>query len=244
MTKIYEFKNHILIYTKNLEPSPHCHTAAHIIISMKDKMKIIVNNDEFWCQGIIIPSKAMHKVETYGNPILVFLYDSTTNVAKHIQNVQEFEVKKCVNIVSKYQKFIIDNNKSVYTKIEKDIYKLLEIDILNDCVIDDRIIAAIKYIKENFKYNITCKAVANAVFLSESRFSHLFKEQVGMTFASYLIYQRILNAYTNVISGKTVTEAALEAGFSDSAHFAGINRRVFGISIRNILKDLTYIKVK
>ena len=59
-----------------------------------------------------------------------------------------------------------------------------------------------------------------------------------------LIQQRILSAYADVIRGKTVTEAAIEAGFSSSAHFADVNRRVFGISIRNISKDLNFIKVK
>ena len=65
-----------------------------------------------------------------------------------------------------------------------------------------------------------------------------------MTFAAYLIYQRILSVYADVIRGKTVTEAAIEAGFSSSTHFADVNRRVFGISIRNISRDLNYIKVK
>ena len=40
------------------------------------------------------------------------------------------------------------------------------------------------------------------------------------------------------------TEAALEAGFSSSAHFADINRRVFGISASTITQDLEFIKVQ
>ena len=91
---------------------------------------------------------------------------------------------------------------------------------------------------------MTCKSVADAVFLSEGRFSHLFKEQVGMSFAAYLIYQRILSVYADVFQGKTVTDASINAGFSSSAHFADVNRRVFGLSISNISKELNYIKVK
>ena len=124
------------------------------------------------------------------------------------------------------------------------ILKQFGLEALNGSVTDDRIIAAMKYIRKNGNSEMTCKSVADAVFLSESRFSHLFREQVGMTFAAYLIYQRILRVYADVIRGKTVTEAAIEAGFSSSAHFADVNRRVFGISIRNISKELDYIKVK
>ena len=66
---------------------------------------------------------------------------------------------------------------------------------------------------------------------------------MGMTFSAYLIYQRIMKVYAEVIHGKSVTEAALDAGFSSSAHFADVNRRVFGISVRNLSQDLTYTKI-
>ena len=105
-------------------------------------------------------------------------------------------------------------------------------------------ISAMKYIRDRGDLKITCKEAADAVFLSEGRFSHLFREQAGMTFAAYLIYQRILSVYADVIHGKNVTEAAIEAGFSSSAHFADANRRVFGISASSIAHNLIFIKVQ
>lgn len=244
MTRIYELQNHILIYTENLEPTEHSHMAAHVIISVKGKIKVVAEGKEYWCRGILIPSGVLHKIETFNNPVLVFLYDSTTNVAKHIQKLQDIDDEKCVNIISRYNEFETSNSKADYFQVEKYILEGFGLDTLSCSVTDDRIIAAMKYIKENGNSNMTCKAVADSVFLSESRFSHLFREQVGMTFAAYLIYQRILSTYADVIHGKTVTEAALEAGFSSSTHFADVNRRVFGISISNISRDLNYIKVK
>ena len=100
-----------------------------------------------------------------------------------------------------------------------------------------------EFIRAKSTEKVTCQEVADAVHLSQSRFSHLFREQVGMTFAAYLIYQRILYVYTRMLRGKSITEASLEAGFSSSAHFADVNRRVFGTSISNITRDLTFIKV-
>lgn len=244
MTKIFELQNHILIYTGYMDPAEHRHMAAHIIVSMGNHIQVRVDNKEYLYKGICIPSGYSHKIDTCGNPVLVFLYDSTTNVAKHIQKVQDIDDEKCANIISLYDEFEKSSSKADYSKIEKYILEEVGLDALNSSVTDDRIIAAMKYIRENGNSSMTCKAVANAVFLSEGRFSHLFREQVGMTFAAYLIYQRILNVYANVIRGKTVTEAAIEAGFSSSAHFADVNRRVFGISISNISRDLNYIKVK
>ena len=65
-----------------------------------------------------------------------------------------------------------------------------------------------------------------------------------MTFAAYVVYQRLLLAYTHVLRGVSITEAALEAGFSDSAHFADVNRRVFGISATALTRNMTFIKVQ
>ena len=105
------------------------------------------------------------------------------------------------------------------------------------------IVSAMKYIREKGREKITCRETAEAVFLSESRFSHLFRKEAGMTFAAYLIYQRIINVYTGILQGKSITEAALDAGFASSSHFADVNRRVFGISVSDIARDLEYQKV-
>ena len=244
MTKIFELSNHILIHTGYMDPAEHRHMAAHIIISTGDYMQVTIDNREYSCKGICIPSGVTHKIDTCENQVLVFLYDNTTNVAKQIQKVKDIDDDTCRDILSLYDEFEISSNEADYSKIEMHILKQFGLEALNGSVTDDRIIAAMKYIRKNGNSEMTCKSVADAVFLSESRFSHLFREQVGMTFAAYLIYQRILRVYADVIRGKTVTEAAIEAGFSSSAYFADVNRRVFGISIRNISKELDYIKVK
>ena len=43
--------------------------------------------------------------------------------------------------------------------------------------------------------------------------------------------------------GDFLSEAALEAGFSGSAHFADVNRRVFGLSASTITQNLIFTKV-
>ncbi len=243
MTKIYELQNCILIYTGYEDPAAHRHMAAHIIISTKGKMKVVSEGKECLCRGVVIPSGVTHRIDTYGNPALVFLYDSTTNVAKQIQKVQIIEEVSCDNTVVLFAEFEKSNTNFNYNKMEEYVLGRLNVEKTVCSVSDERIASAMQYIRARGTEKITCKEVADTVFLSEGRFSHLFKEQVGMTFAAYLIYQRIMNVYAGVLQGKTVTEAAVEAGFASSSHFADVNRRVFGISASNISQDLNYIKV-
>jgi len=76
---------------------------------------------------------------------------------------------------------------------------------------------------------ITLNSAAKAAGLSPSRARHLFVEQTGLPFRSYLLWLRITKAVGIMSAGSSLTEAAHEAGFADSAHFSRTFRRMFGI---------------
>ena len=241
MTKLYEASNHILIHTGSLQPAAHSHMAAHIILSLGGRMKARCAGGEYLCRGILLPSGASHMIDTCGNPVLVFLYDCTTEVAKQIREIASIPEEICEEIVRRYVDW--DETAGSYAGFEKAVLSRLGITGAAANVTDERILTAVKYIRAKATEKVTCQDVADVVHLSQSRFSHLFREQMGMTFAAYLIYQRILYVYTQTLRGTSITEAALEAGFSSSAHFADVNRRVFGISASTIAHDLELRKV-
>ena len=243
MLKIYEADNHMLIYTEHLKPARHRHMAAHIIISIKDKIEVLAENKSYFGYGIMIPSGTVHFVNTNEQPVLVFLYDGTTSVAKQIKNVKVLSKTECNRVIDLYAEFEKDYRANRYKIFEKQFLQQLGITESACSVTDDRIISAMKYVYSTSSEKISCQEVADAVFLSPGRFSHLFKEQAGMTFAAYLVYQRIMYAYKEILGGKTITEAALEAGFSSAAHFADTNRRVFGLSVSSIIQNLQFTKV-
>ncbi len=70
--------------------------------------------------------------------------------------------------------------------------------------------------------------VAATVHLSESRLSHLFAQELGITFRAYVRWLRLLRATTAVAQGRSLTEAAHLAGFADSSHLTRTCRRTFG----------------
>lgn len=243
MTKLYEASNHILIHAGYTNPAKHSHMAAHIIISLGEKMHIKSDGIDFKCYGVMVPSGVSHMIDTFGKDALVFLYDCTTDIASQIHSIRPISKEYCKKIISDYSNFEKDCAPANYRRFEKSVLTRLGFIRTKHRANDERIISAMKYIRSMSSENLSCKEVADAVNLSQSRFSHLFKNQVGMTFAAYLIYQRIMNVYTQTLQGKAITEAALEAGFSSSAHFADVNRRVFGLSARTITHDLMFIKI-
>ena len=78
------------------------------------------------------------------------------------------------------------------------------------------------------------ESLCQCVYLSESRLSHLFREQVGISVAGYVLFSRLSKVYDYILAGENITQAAIHAGFSSSAHFAAVNKRQFGLSAKEI----------
>lgn len=78
--------------------------------------------------------------------------------------------------------------------------------------------------------------LAHMVALSESRFQHLFKAHVGLPLREYLLWRRLIVASRLIAEAGSLTRAAHDAGFSDSAHFSRTFRRMFGVTASDVLK--------
>ena len=225
------------------DPAVHSHTAVQIIMSLGSELEAVINENRVLCQGIVIPSNVVHQIHTHGNIALVFLYDSTTDVAKQVKDIQVIPAIACERMISAYNVFQRGEMPDKYKTLNTCLLDYLNVIEAQSDVRDERITKAIRYIRTNLSGKLLCQEVADAVCLSQSRFSHLFRAQVGMTFASYVIYQRILYVYAAVFEGKSITEAIIDAGFSSSSHFADVHRRVFGLPITNVTRNCLFIKV-
>lgn len=241
---MYEARNHLLICAEYADPEPHKHSAAHIMVSLDDSIEIIAANERLKCRGILIPSGMIHTANTNKNRVLVFLFDNTTAVAEQIRTLKEISNDAVDRIRDAYCAFEnSDKSAFSYSVFVGCVLDCTQIAIAKNIPFDERIERALTYIQSRLHEKITCDDVAGHIFLSEGRFSHLFKEQVGMTFAAYLIYQRVVKTYTDMINGKSITDASLDAGFSSSAHFAEINKRLFGLSASIVKKNLEFYKI-
>jgi AraC-like DNA-binding protein len=68
------------------------------------------------------------------------------------------------------------------------------------------------------------------VGLSNGRARHVFVEETGLPFRTYLLWLRLNRALELFSAGASLTEAAHGAGFSDSSHLSRTFRRMFGIA--------------
>lgn len=102
--------------------------------------------------------------------------------------------------------------------------------------LDERVMSAIKIVHSSIHKEISLENIAAAVYLSESRFAHLFKEETGIPFRRYVLWCRLQASLKAVVCGESFTAAAYEGGFSDVAHLSRTFSEMFGVSPSEVLK--------
>lgn len=79
--------------------------------------------------------------------------------------------------------------------------------------------------------------LAAQLCLSGSRLRHLFVSDTGTTLSRFRLWCRMRRAVLGAMVGLSMTEAAMESGFFDSAHFSRSFKDMFGVSPSMILAD-------
>ncbi len=103
--------------------------------------------------------------------------------------------------------------------------------------IDPRVLQSIEWIRAGRESGILVKDIAAEVDLSESRFSHLFSEHVRVPVRRYLLWLRLRDVLHLLASTGSLTEAAHEAGFADSAHLSRTFRSALGIAPTDLTRE-------
>jgi AraC family transcriptional regulator len=103
--------------------------------------------------------------------------------------------------------------------------------------IDSRVAQSIEWIRASRDEGISIAEIASGLELSESRFSHLFTENVRIPVRRYLLWLRLRDAMHLFTQNKSLTDVAHEAGFADSAHLTRSFRSMLGIAPSALVKE-------
>lgn len=104
--------------------------------------------------------------------------------------------------------------------------------------IEKSIQKAAEYIFYNFKNDITLEEAADIAGLRDTYFSRMFQEVTGYGFKEYLSHLRLQHSQKLLLNSKlSVTEIALECGFSNSNYFGDVFKKDTGLSPREFRKQ-------
>ena len=108
---------------------------------------------------------------------------------------------------------------------------------------DERIARALELIRADSSGRLGLSAVAAQVFLSPSRFAHLFTTEVGLPFRRYVLWRKLNRAMAAFGRGATLSAAAHAAGFADSAHLTRTWRAMFGITPSTMVGSADFYEI-
>ncbi|PCJ36891.1 MAG: hypothetical protein COA75_06475 [Cellvibrionales bacterium] len=119
---------------------------------------------------------------------------------------------------------------------------LLSVDSTAVTAMDSRIEKAMSSISLTPDSDLSQAQFAAALGLSQSRFRHLFREQSNIPFRRYRLWRRIISAMEALHNDNNITQAAMTAGFSDSAHFNRCFRQAFGLNPSRLFRHMDKVK--
>lgn len=102
-----------------------------------------------------------------------------------------------------------------------------DIDVANRDLEDipDDIAEAMKWIDQHYAGDVNTNALADRVFLYTSQFKRKFKKYTGFSPYDYIVRKKIGLSKERLHSGMSITEIAVELGFSSSQHFATVFKK-------------------
>lgn len=104
--------------------------------------------------------------------------------------------------------------------------------------LDPRLAKALEHVRALGEQPLPAHELASIASLSVSQLERLFTRQLRVWVRRLVLWQRLRMAVQQALAGASLTQAALAAGFADSAHFSRSMRRHFGLTPSEIVRDL------
>ena len=240
MTDILFEYDHILIRSEYRTPDIHKHLAVHMVFGIKGKLTCTVGKASFQCRGAFIESDIEHTIYAKTGDMLLFLLDTTSEMARTVENKY-----LCGNAFSLIDTETVGIMADIWGKCGDDL-KQADKRMLEVCGIvkgesisvDERVQKVLSYLESSDSIPADImELLCREACLSESRLSHLFKEQMGIALGRYLVLEKMKKGYLHYGHTGNITEAALNAGFDSPSHFAATCKRMFGISFSEFIKS-------
>lgn len=214
---------------------PHSHHAIQITLGLEGEIRFRSGEDEWrGMRGAIVMPDVTHSFDGMNSLVTMLFVEPESGEGRWLRQslrgpvtiVPDARMEKIVPPLRQFQESPLEALGTA---------ELIQHTVANLCAgappsrtLDPRITRAIEYMREAETPRLRLEDVADTVFLSPSRFAHLFSENVGLPFRRYLLWRKLNRAMLAIGRGRSLTTAAQEGGFADSAHLTRTFYQMFG----------------
>jgi AraC-like DNA-binding protein len=226
----------------------HSHGAPVFISGMAGNFRLRCPDGEWLsCRAAVVPAGARHALDLGGDPLAVFYPEPNVAGLCNLARLgREWKVRGQILVGQRPElgifRELYENRFSLEfagEALDHLVGFMREDD--GPPALDPRIARVVEWLGTNPADLTSVGKLAQAQALSVSRFLHLFTRDIGVPFRRFRIWNRLRAAARVALTGRSLTEAAHSAGFTDSAHFARLHRETFGVTPSYMFRKLARV---
>jgi AraC-like DNA-binding protein len=221
----------------------HRNAVGILALALSTPMRVAINPQDLSqgfraCRSVLIEPMKHHLIDTGSHPQAFIYLDALSEdlavlrkKCKHPSECFSFDLNNEAELIDLLRTMSMDAD--TWRRGEPALASALGFVPRHN---DPRIATLVRMMLERPNDERLAEDWAREVGLSSSRFQHLFKEQVGLSFRRFRLWARMRIALRLALRGASLTEAALEAGLSSSAHLSAAFKGMFGISPSQLIR--------
>lgn len=242
----------------------HWHENIELLYFVKGKAEIVLNDKHVYANKgdiVVINSQFLHWIRRIGDEVSYYCLipnKSLTDAFSFMTPDTLFSSVISNQAIMQYFNILIQEmleKNSGYQQAVKLILELIFLELTRHYVIEDRagvntdsgnqkiemVKSAVRYIRANYKENISLADVSSYLGFSSCYFCHVFKEITGQTVLEYINYLRCAQAKKMILSGLyNISESAAKCGFHNLSYFSKTYKKIFG----NLPSQEKWIRIK
>ena len=218
------------------EVPSHAHHAIQVFMTIDGHAAIRPAGGEWReARGVIVRADVEHGFDARGSTGALLLIDPESAEGAWLQGALPDDV----TVVPDAR--LATCTEALRTFRERPLEALAPGDLVRHCVqalcpgappmrrIDARIARALQAIRDSNDLRLPLEAAAESVHLSPGRFTHLFKEELGLPFRRYMLWRKVTRAMLAIGRQRSIADAAQEGDFADAAHLTRTFYQMFGM---------------
>lgn len=247
----------VLIYdnVETEEYPTHWHNAIEVIMPLVNSFNVSSDGKEYHLEErdiLLIPAGTLHKLRAQPGRRIIMLFDNRSIAENPSLSALQPILSAPLHISSEHDRELCEQLgailKDIYTlysgwKDMAEVYIYLKLLTMLVRIKEYRFAglgdeeenyaekfgSVLRYIEQNYMYNITLEELAGMAGYSKYHFSRLFKKYCHTSFVSFLNRRKIKAAELLLVNNDvSVTEAAMQVGFSSLTTFNRVFRDIKG----------------
>ncbi len=221
----------------------HAHHAIQVVVALEGEVAIR-GGDDPWrrCRGLIVRADAEHSFDCSGALGAMLFVDPESNEGAWLRSA-------LVEDITVLPDARLSSSVAALRTLHERPFEALEVGtLIRQWVnalspgapplrrLDPRVTAVLSGILASDDLRISLAAAAERVFLSPSRFAHLFKQQMGLPFSRYMLWRKLTRAMLLIGSEGTIAAAAHAADFADAAHLTRTFSEMVGMAPKALMR--------